>query len=83
MFQAEINKAAGPEFNTRVAETKLGAKLLAKLMGLDHWSSVKKFKDVSAGKMVVFVFDGLLCSKSITFKIHLIVHIVKNFYDRA
>ena len=47
--KAEINKAVGPEFNTRVAETKLGAKLLAKIMGLDHWRTVTKFKEVSAG----------------------------------
>jgi len=46
--QAEINKAAGPEFNTRVAETRLGAKVLAKLLGLENWRSVQKFKQLGA-----------------------------------
>ena len=46
--KAEINKAAGPEFNTRVAETRLGAKVLAKLIGLEKWRSVLKFKELGS-----------------------------------
>ena len=43
---AEINKAAGPEFNTRVAETRLGAKVLAKILGHHDWRQILKFKQL-------------------------------------
>ena len=41
-----MNKAAGPQFNTRVAAIRLAAKLVGQLIGLKNWRSVQlqKFK---------------------------------------
>ena len=43
---AEANKAAGSEFNQRVVECRLAAKLLAKKLGLADWKNLSKLKQV-------------------------------------
>jgi hypothetical protein len=58
-----MNKAAGPQFNTRAAEIRLAAKLLGKLIGLKNWRAVQLQKFKLLGNDL----SGLLVSISPTF----------------
>jgi len=42
----ESNKAAGSEFNQRVVECRLAAKILAKKLDVDHWKNIVRLIDV-------------------------------------
>lgn len=62
---AESNKAAGSDYNMRVVECRLAAKMLAKLLDISDWKSLTKLKDVqvNAGKdlhAMAAVVDELL-----------------------
>ena len=46
---SESNKAAGSEFNQRVVECRLAAKVLAKRLNLDNWKKIVKLIDVQSG----------------------------------